>query len=85
MFFLINDVIDSLIATVFHVFHRGVFEWIMCARLFFSEDTSMNGNRQKKGPADNGSDIEHLLLDQPMSEFISGVCFVFKCRPKFVP
>lgn len=33
------------------------------------EDTSKPGKRPKQGPGDNISDIEHLLDDQPLSEF----------------
>lgn len=33
------------------------------------ENASRPGKHQKQGPGDNISDIEHLLEDQPLSEF----------------
>lgn len=36
-----------------------------------SEDSSKQAKRQRQGPGDDISDIEHLLDDQPLSEFTS--------------
>lgn len=49
----------------------------VCLWLNDSEESPRPSKRQNKGPGDDISDIEHLLEDQPISEFTLEVHIFF--------